>query len=154
MERQEVYQTRWSRKLIYPIEPVAKPRMTQRDRWLNPPRKAVQKYRWFCDLVRAYNVELPKSGACITFRLPMPASWSAKKKKAMDGKPHEQVPDWDNLGKALSDAVYGQDCIISDIRIKKVWAKTGWIEIEESFIPNEYQGSISVVSPLLGGILR
>lgn len=124
-------QAKYGKKHIYPIDPVAKPRMTVRDKWLKPPRKPVQKYRWFCDLVKIYDVLLPKSGACVTFKLPMPASWSKKKRAAMDGKPHEQVPDWDNLGKALSDAVYGQDCVISDIRIKKRWAQKGSIEIEE-----------------------
>ena len=97
----------------------------------NPSPSGGAKYRWFCDLVRAYQVDLPLDGAIVTFKIAMPASWSKKKKAEMDGQPHRQVPDWDNLGKALSDAVYGQDCGIADIRIIKKWAKTGAIEIEE-----------------------
>ena len=34
----------------------------------------------------------------------MPKSWSLKKKKAMNGKPHRQTADIDNLLKALIDA--------------------------------------------------
>ncbi|MCR4339433.1 MAG: RusA family crossover junction endodeoxyribonuclease, partial [Gemmatimonadaceae bacterium] len=35
------------------------------------------------------------------FRLPMPPSWSNKKRLAMIGQPHAQKPDIDNLLKAV-----------------------------------------------------
>ena len=75
---------------IYPITPVAKPRMTQQDKWTDPPpryrgkewpRPSVRKYRQFENLVIANKVELPQDGAHVIFRLPMPSSWSKKKKK-------------------------------------------------------------------------
>ena len=125
-ERQKAY----GKKHIYPIEPVAKPRMTRRDKWLKPARKPVQKYRWFCEIVRAYRVELPLTGACVTFKIPMPESWSEKKKAAMNGLPHDGKGDVDNFLKALLDVLFDNDKDVWDVRIRKVWAKTGSIEIE------------------------
>ena len=70
-----------------------------------------------------------EDGAHIIFHIKMPKSWSKKKKLEMDGEPHRQTPDVDNLGKALLDSVFGNDAHISDIRITKVWANMGAIEI-------------------------
>ena len=114
----------------YPITPVAKPRMTRRDKWLNPPRPAVAKYWLFKELVGMYQVRLPLRDAHIIFVLPMAKSWSKKKQAAMCDTPHEQIPDWDNLGKALSDAIYNDDSKISDIRISKKWGYEGEIIIK------------------------
>ncbi len=37
---------------------------------------------------------------------PIPSSWSKKKKQdALDGKIHPRKPDWDNIGKIISDAL-------------------------------------------------
>ena len=115
--------------VTYEITPVAKPRMTRKDKWLKPPRACVAKYWRFCDAVKAHRVDLPKKGATVTFILPMPPSWSKTKRLYMCGSPHEQTPDLDNLMKALGDSVYGQDKIISDIRIIKIWGTRGAIVI-------------------------
>ncbi len=117
--------------MYYKITPVPKPRMTRRDKWLSPPRPAVARYRAFCDEVRAIGVELPEKGARVTFYMPMPKSWSKRRQDQMVGMPHQnERADWDNLGKALSDAVYGHDGHIWDIRITKRWAREGGIIIE------------------------
>ena len=117
-------------KKTFDILPCPKPRMTQRDRWKG--RDCVARYRGFADEVRLLKVPLPESGAHITFFLPMPRSWSQKKRQAMNGKPHKQRPDVDNLIKGLMDAVYGEDSHIHDVRISKVWAVKGRIEIREN----------------------
>lgn len=83
---------------IYYINPVPKPRMTQRDAWKKRP--VVVKYHAFCDEMRANHFTLPESGAHLTFVIPMPKSWSKKKRIEMNGKPHQQRPDVDNLIKA------------------------------------------------------
>ena len=111
----------------YPIEPVAKPRQTRADKWKKRP--CVMRYRWFADICRSYGVEVPEAGAHIIFYLPMPASWSEKKKQKMDGQSHQQVPDTDNLIKALLDAIYKNDSHIWDYRITKRWARKGMIEV-------------------------
>lgn len=113
----------------YQINPVAKPRMTQADRWKKRP--PVVRYHEFKDQVRANKVELSESGLEIIFEIPMPKSWSKKKKAQMNGQAHQQRPDLDNLLKALFDAVYTEDCQIWSYRASKFWA---------------YQGSITIVS--------
>ena len=113
--------------MIYDITPVPKPRMTRRDKWQQ--RDCVLRYRTFKDLVRYHKVFLPTANCHVTFYIPMPKSWSKKKRKEKNGTLHRQRPDWDNLGKALSDAVYGEDACIADIRITKRWAEKGAIEI-------------------------
>ena len=61
----------------------------------------------------------------------MPKSWSKKKKLEMDGQPHTQVPDLDNLLKAIGDALYQDDsCIHTLGSLKKVWATNGFILFE------------------------
>ena len=114
--------------MIYPISPVAKPRMTRSDKWKKRP--CVMKYRDFKDLCRFYEVKLPQCGSGVTFCVPMPMSWSKKKKEKMNLMPHQQTPDLDNLLKALCDAVYQDDsCIWNFSKIEKLWAYEGSITI-------------------------
>ena len=117
--------------MIYKITPCTKPRQTQRDKWLSPPRQPVAKYRAFKDEIRLHCVAIPYSNAHITFHLPMPKTWSKAKKNDMRGQPHQTTPDKDNLEKALLDAVYDNDCMVWDSRVTKLWADEGGIEIVE-----------------------
>ncbi|MEM7016059.1 MAG: RusA family crossover junction endodeoxyribonuclease [Pseudomonadota bacterium] len=114
----------------FSITPVPKPRMTQRDKWLTPARPAVAAYRGYCDEITMRHVSLPYSGAHVTFNMPMPVSWTQRKREQMKHQPHQQTPDVDNLLKALLDAVFGQDSVIWDIRATKVWSECGSITIE------------------------
>ncbi|MND15687.1 hypothetical protein D3C80_59160 [compost metagenome] len=63
---------------IYDITPIGKPRMTRVDKWKQ--RSAVMRYRAFCDEARLRKIHLSESGAHITFVMPMPQSWSQKKR--------------------------------------------------------------------------
>lgn len=113
--------------MIYNIPPVPKPRMTQSDKWKK--RDCVLRYRLFCDEVRLRGVELPPSGASITFIMPMPESWPKRKRDEMDGKPHQQKPDLSNLIKALEDAVHLDDSHIWQYSAEKAWGERGLIVI-------------------------
>lgn len=73
---------------------------------------------------------IPENGAHITFVMPMPQSWSKKKRASMDCQPHQQKPDLDNLTKSLLDALFEDDSHIWDARTSKVWGETGMIIIE------------------------
>lgn len=110
----------------YPITPVPKPRMTQRDKWAKRP--AVLRYRAFCDEVLARGVVLPLRYHVI-FILPMPESWSRAKRAEMNGSPHLSKPDKDNLEKALLDALYDDDSSVWDGRVSKVWGERGEIRV-------------------------
>lgn len=116
------------RGVKYPITPVAKPRMTQSDKWKKRP--AVLKYRAFCDEVRLRGVKIPHCGAHITFIIPMPKSWGKRVKSEAVHSPHQAKPDVDNLLKALLDAIYDDDSCVWDIRATKVWGYEGGIEVE------------------------
>ncbi len=114
---------------IYKITPVPAPRMTRRDKWLKPARPEVARYRAFSEECFLRGVKLKASGCHVIFVLPMPDGWSKKKKLEMDGEPHQQVPDSDNLLKALQDAIFKTDSHIWDIRITKLWGIEGSIII-------------------------
>ena len=114
---------------VYRIDPVAKPRMTQSDKWKKRP--ATTKYWAFKDKVEELGITLSSSGSHVTFHVPVPKSWSKKKQKEFIGQPHIQRPDVDNYVKSLMDAIYEDESHIWDIRITKVWSRVGMITIEE-----------------------
>lgn len=113
--------------MIYNITPVAKPRMTISDKWKK--RSCVMKYREFKDRVREEGVIVPECGAKIVFFMPMPKSWSKKKRGQMSLRPHKQVPDLDNLVKALLDALFENDSHIWHYEAEKKWDYVGYITI-------------------------
>ena len=89
----------------------------------------VLRYRAFKDEVRARGLTL-ENGDGLVFVMPMPESWSKKKKVMMDGKPHQQKSDLDNLLKALMDALFEDDAHIWSLsRLEKVWGYNGQIRI-------------------------
>jgi Holliday junction resolvase RusA-like endonuclease len=73
---------------------------------------------------------IPAAGLSITFYIPCPESWSAKKKKAHHGLLHQSRPDLDNLTKALFDSLVTEDKHIASLSATKRWVDfpDGWIE--------------------------
>ena len=65
----------------------------------------------------------------LLFVVPMPKSWSKRKRAEMDGTPHRQRPDLDNYVKAVLDAVLDDDSRVWHIKAAKVWGQQGSIEI-------------------------
>lgn len=108
-------------------DPMGKPRMTQRDVWMKRP--AVLRYRDYCDRIReAAPNTLAKAdvyGIDVIAYLAMPASWSKKKKADYEGQIHRAKPDWDNIGKAVCDALLKEDSGICDGRTRKYWCREG-----------------------------
>ena len=111
----------------YDVCPVTKPRQTQSDRWKKRP--CVLRYRAFADRCRELNMIVNDRGSHVIFNMPMPKSWSKKKKAEMDGEYHQQTPDADNLLKSVLDSLYKDDSHICDIRITKKWSYIGFIRI-------------------------
>ncbi len=110
------------------ISPVPKPRMTRADRWKR--RKCVERYFEYCDELRSNGLEIGDILEVIFF-IPMPKSWSKKKKKEMCLRPHKQRPDLDNLVKAINDAANKEDSHIYIISAEKYWDYNGRIVIGE-----------------------
>jgi Holliday junction resolvase RusA-like endonuclease len=118
---------------ILNLTPVGKPRMTRSDKWRSPPRKCVAKYYEFKDqlisLCQQASLTTFPGEWDVIFYLPMPKSWSKKKKAIMKDHPHQQKCDIDNLLKALFDALLPDDSYIYDVRARKFWADEGSIHI-------------------------
>lgn len=80
---------------------------------------------------KAKQFVLPPIGASITFFIPVPNSWSKKKKKLHHGRFHQSKPDIDNLTKAILDSLMTEDKQIAHLEVQKRWVdfESGWIEI-------------------------
>jgi Holliday junction resolvase RusA-like endonuclease len=138
--KDERYVIDYSRQFfLFDVVPMGAPRMTQSDRWkTNPnhsdPRKrqrtAVTNYFVLKNsLVEQANEMKFELGKCVdaVFLMPMPQTWSQKKKDKMNGMPCESKPDTDNLLKGLCDALRKNDQDIWQMKGVKVWAFKGSI---------------------------
>ena len=115
--------------MILNIPPCSKPRMTQRDRWKK--RQCVLDFFAFRDRIRQevkrINTLLIKESPfdwdnlTVIFLVPMPKSWSKKKKALMVGKPMQSRPDLDNYLKGLFDATHEEDSSIWKVTASKIW---------------------------------
>ena len=116
--------------MIFNVTPIPKPRMTRADSWKKRP--CVVRYWAFKDELtlqaRAFRYEVEECLE-IEFHLPIPKSWSKKKKAEMLGKPHQQTPDIDNLSKAFMDSLCKQDNFVWHLNAKKFWSEKGFIKI-------------------------
>lgn len=65
----------------------------------------------------------------VVFWVPMPKSWSKRKRQMLVGRPHKQRPDLDNMEKALFDALFGEDSHIWSVWGEKRWGTHGAIEV-------------------------
>ena len=121
--------------MIYQIKPCPKPRMTRRDKYLGKPgrdpmRPEVARYWAFRDEVGYRMKEVNLDESKVIFFVPMPPSWSAKKRAEMLGQPHRQKPDLDNFIKGLGDALHADDAHVATVWAAKRWAEEGAISIE------------------------
>jgi Holliday junction resolvase RusA-like endonuclease len=125
--------------IVLDVEPCSAVRMTQSDRWKTNPnhldprkrqRSAVTKYFQYKNkVVQLCNeVNYTLSDALeIIFVLPIPDSWSNKKKKEYVDKPHQSRPDIDNLLKAFMDALSTEDGYVYLVKAKKIYGEKGKI---------------------------
>ena len=110
-ERKSKYTTRTYR-IEVPLAPVAKgrPRMTRSGHVYTPPKTAQAEK----DVARMARASIGGDGLLegplevkIRFHMPMPQSWSKRKRDTMDLKAHCSKPDLDNLVKLVKDALNG-----------------------------------------------
>jgi len=114
----------------YFITPNTKPRQTRSDKWNLRP--CVVRYRAFADRARRLGITI-EPGDGITFVIPIPKSWSKKKRALMIHQYHTQVPDLSNLLKAIEDAVCPDDSHLSHYSgLKKIWGDKGKIIIRRN----------------------
>jgi Holliday junction resolvase RusA-like endonuclease len=122
-------------KYIFDIDPKPAPRMVRSDKWAKRP--IVQdNFSWRNALRLMANTQGYKLSRelHIIFVLPMPESWSEKKKRDNEGCPHMQRPDLDNLIKNWQDTFTDEDGYIYKIDALKLWGRKGQIIITENNI--------------------
>lgn len=126
---------------LFDVIPTPAPRMTQSDKWKTNPnhiderkrqRKSVTQYWNFKNTLitqcEKMNFQLGKWFEVVYF-LPMPDTWSEKKKDKMNGLPHETTPDTDNCTKSIKDSLRKNDSDIWWERAEKRWAYKGSVLI-------------------------
>jgi len=137
-----------SKKIILNISPQTWCRVTQRDKIFfripfeklypsGQKRKLrIQRYNDYklnlSAEAKRNNFELPDIGAGIIFYIPVPKSWSKKKKRLHHGLFHGNLPDLKNCLQAFEDSLRKQDKSIAFYsHLGKRWvnAETGWIEV-------------------------
>lgn len=138
------YKLDYSRQFyLLDVIPMGAVRMTKSDTWKTNPnhpdpkkrqRKSVKEYFNFKNAItweaKSLNFEL-KTTLDVLFLIPMPNTWSKKKKEKMNGLPHKQKPDTDNLIKAVKDALKKDDSDVWLEKAEKRWAYKGSIIIFE-----------------------
>ena len=117
--------------MLVDIDPVSCPRQNRSDRWKKRP--VVVRYRAYSDALRQACLEndfVLGEKIYLEFHIPVPKSWSQKKKVKMIGTPHRQRPDTDILAKGVMDSLLPEDCKVWHIEAKKYWSETGMIFID------------------------
>jgi len=120
---------------------MGKPRMTRKDAWAK--RACVVRYWEFKAALNKVLNENPFIIEAIdwgviyrvdwTAYFTIPKSWSKKKKDQHRGQIHRHRPDRDNVDKAILDAIFKDDSIISDGLLKKRWDDGKGARIEMTF---------------------
>ena len=111
--------------------PMSKPRQTRSDVWRKRP--VVLRWRAWADEIRLacqYEEFIPGNELVMEFYIPMPKSWSKKKRAEFVGEPHTQNRlDIDNLAKAVMDALIKDDGCVHYLRAEKFWSEEGKIKL-------------------------
>ena len=126
---------------LFDVVPMGAPRMTQADKWrVNPnhpdplkrQREVVSRYFAMKSLLLAQAAEmnfvLLNVLEAIYF-VPMPDSWSEKKKSSLLGLPCLAKPDTDNITKGIKDCLRLSDSDIWWDNCRKYWTYAGSILI-------------------------
>lgn len=119
---EEKYQIDYSRKFyLFDVIPMGAVRMSQSDRWKTNPnhtdpkkrqREVVTKYFAYKDTLRWQAKQMKyefKNHLDVVFIVPIPDSFSEKKKQRLNGTPVKTKPDIDNYVKAFMDALKTED---------------------------------------------
>ena len=126
---------------LFDVIPMGAPRLSQSDKWkINPnhidplkrQRKVVTNYYVFKNSLhyqaKQMQFELGKTLDAL-YLIPMPNTWSSKKKERMNGMPCEVKPDTDNITKGIKDTFRKNDSDIWYEKAEKRWAFRGSIII-------------------------
>ena len=127
--------------IVIDIKPKSAPRLTYQGRF----KKEAKKYHEYKNELRLKlnKIELPQFFH-IHFMIPMPKSWSKKKRANHMAQLHMYKPDTDNLLKAFIDSLppsffekfgMNDDKFIAYQSATKWWTEKGCVIIEEKTMP-------------------
>lgn len=121
------------------IEPMGAVRMTRRGKFTNPAAQRYLDYKQdiyyqlMNQVKREYKPLDGPVGVSVRFLMPIPQSWSKKKKAEAVDRTHVSKPDIDNLIKGVFDAANGllwiDDNRVAAMVVSKVYSKTPGIEL-------------------------
>jgi Holliday junction resolvase RusA-like endonuclease len=135
-ELEKLRQEKQTGDVVIDIIPMGKPRMTIGDRWKKRP--ATTKYwEYKAELVKQCEEKGYKVGDVFsaTFVIPMPESWSKKKKLQMNGAYHQQKPDLDNIIKGVKDCLCKDDSFVHTYtNCRKIWGEEGSIIFHQTYL--------------------
>lgn len=142
--KEEMYKLDHSRQFyLFDIIPMGAVRMTVSDKWKTNPnhidpkkrqRKVVQRYFSFKNALVEQALKMKYELGCYldaVYFIPMPDSWSNKKKDKFNGMPCKSKPDTDNITKGIKDALKKEDSDVWWEKAEKRWAFKGSIIIFE-----------------------
>lgn len=107
---------------VIPGNPVAKPRMTNRDRWFKRP--ITTRYWEWVNAAKLVIPPLPPDAQRVELVIfvEFPKSWGRKKRAGLSGEPNRGRKDVDNYLKAALDTIFpDQDCAIWSVSVEKRW---------------------------------
>lgn len=123
-------------QIVIDVKPIGCVRMTQRGKWVNTYAIRYLNYKRYIKNKLLEQCKEPFEGAVrvdVTFIMPVPDSWSEKKKREHIGLPVTVKSDIDNLVKGLLDSANGiiwkDDRYVTDLAARKRYGYDGQILI-------------------------
>jgi Holliday junction resolvase RusA-like endonuclease len=110
------------------VEPMGAPRMTRRDTWAKRP--CVVSYHAFRDAIRAAAGTMPPASRVES--ISVNACFYDSANEHEEGEAYRQKPDWDNIFKGVTDAIWKDDQKLGDVGPSgRYWTKRpSYIEVE------------------------
>lgn len=126
-------------QLKIPVKPMGAVRMTTRGKWVSESAKRYLSYKnqiqWEVKKqLRTNEIITGPIEVDMIFYMPIPQSWSKKKKREAAGTFHTKKPDADNLVKGVFDSlnklVWKDDNQVCKISAKKIYAEEPGISLD------------------------
>lgn len=125
-------------KVTIPVKPMGAVRMTGRGKFIKPNAQRYLTYKKFIQMhvlrqVKKHELLNGPLEVTVWFIMPIPQSWSNKKKVAAIGEWHCKKPDIDNLVKGLFDSmnqlIWQDDNQVAVLTTKKIYGNEPMIEV-------------------------
>lgn len=124
-------------KLFIPIVPMGAVRTTQRQKWVDKRAQRYFTYKQQIALLAKQYIHTPSDKPIlvdIAFYMPIPDSWSKKKKERFNGAVHTSKADIDNLIKGCFDAInkiaWQDDRQVYEVHSRKMYSFNPGIALE------------------------